>query len=48
MSGAALLVMWELLIAVVSLVAEQGLEGKWASVDAARELSSCGFRAWFP
>ena len=34
-----------LLIAVGSLVAKRELEGTWASVVAARGLSSCGFQA---
>ena len=33
------------LIAVVSLVAEHGLQGTWASVVAARGLSSCDSQA---
>ena len=36
---------WLLLIAVASLVAQHGLQGLWASVVAACELSRCSLKA---
>ena len=43
--GYPLVAMFGPLIAVASLIAEDGCEGTWASVVAARGLSSCDFRA---
>ena len=39
--GYSLVLVLELLIAVASLIAKHGLQGTWASVAAAHELSSC-------
>ena len=39
--GYSLALVLELLIAVASLIAKRGLQGMWASVAAAHELSSC-------
>ena len=40
-AGYSLALVLELLIAVASLIAKRGLQGMWASVAAAHELSSC-------